>query len=164
MYQGNEIGKAFRAAANQMKTYQTAMMDADGDGIGTEAEIALAENMKIRRNYKPLTDVPYIYRVSDPQVLHDQTSAKITAGVSYVQDGTKVQRVWATVVPPDFRPDGPVTNLPEIELTDPDGDGIYENTYTQFVQNGTYKINVCAMNQKGMFALFRDTTVVRETG
>jgi len=164
VYQGNEIGKAFRIASNQMKAYQTPRIDTDGDGIGTDAEIALAENMKVRRNYKPMTDVPYIYKASEPQVLHDQTSAKIQAGVSYVQDGTKVQRVWATIEPPDFNPGSPVTSLPEIELTDPDGDGIYEGIYNQFTQNGTYKITVCAMNQKGMYALFKQTTVVRETG
>jgi hypothetical protein len=164
VYQGNEIGKAFRIAANQMKGYQTPRIDTDGDGIGTDAEIVLAEKMKVRRNYKPMTDVPYIYKASEPQVLHDQTWAKIQAGISYVQDGSKVQRVWATIEPPDFNPGAPVTSLPEIELTDPDGDGIYEGIYTQLTQNGTYKITVCAMNQKGMYALFKQTTVVRETG
>lgn len=146
---------------------QNALIDANGNGIGNEDEDNnYSVQMKIRREYSPQIDIPYIYDISEHQSLYEETSATLKAGVSYIQDGSEIRRVWAIITPPDFDPDlpdTPVTELPEIELSDLDGDGIYEGTYNNFTQNGIYKITICAMNASGVYALFRNTSVEKGT-
>lgn len=168
VYIGEEIGRAFERGRDQMQAYQTAMIDANGNGIPNEAEDkTLADSSRIRRGYHPQTDIPYIHSVSEPQTIYDTATGTIETGVSYIQDGTEIQRVWAIITPPDFDPADdsiPVidNDLKEIELR-PAGGGKYSGTWAGFTKNGTYKITVCAMNRQGLYALFRNTTVTRES-
>ena len=57
-----------------------------------------------------------------------------------------VNRVWATVLRPDFdpgSPDDPVTYLPEFEQ-DHMGDSRYEGNYSNFKMNGRYILTIYA--------------------
>ncbi|MEE4358944.1 MAG: carboxypeptidase regulatory-like domain-containing protein [Desulfococcaceae bacterium] len=168
VYRGEKLYDSFLRGREQMKDYQTAFLDADGDGSGNEPEDeTLVNNITIRRSYHPQTTIPYIHSVSEPQIIHDTATGTIEAGVSYIQDGTEIQRVWAIITPPDFDPADdsiPVidNDLKEIELR-PAGGGKYSGTWAGFTKNGTYKITVCAMNRQGLYALFRNTTVTRES-
>ncbi|MDM8522755.1 CARDB domain-containing protein [Desulfococcaceae bacterium HSG8] len=165
IYKGATVGEAFSHAKGQMETYQTALLNANGNSIGNEDEdTALASGMKIRRGYRPQADVPYIYDISRAQIIYDpETSATLRASVSYVEDSSEIRRVWAIITPPDFdpgAPDNPVTDLLEAELADA-GDGIYEGIYDGFDKKGRYEIKMCAVSRKGVYALFRDTVVVK---
>jgi hypothetical protein len=162
---GYELRDAFFYARNQIPPNQTPLLDANGNGKGNEPEDeSIAKTRKIRRGYKPQTDVPYIFDVSAPQIIHNETSVTLRAGVSYFKGGSAIQRVWAIISPPGFLPDfpnTPITNLPSIELSDPDNDGIYEGVYDNFTKNGIYSITICATNTHGDYALFRRTTVTK---
>ncbi|MDM8522752.1 hypothetical protein QUF80_05205 [Desulfococcaceae bacterium HSG8] len=166
IYKGATVGEAFSHAKGQMETYQTALLNANGNSIGNEEEdIALASDMEIRRGYRPQTDVPYIYDISDAQIIYEpETSVILRASVSYVEYLSEIRRVWAVITPPDFdpgAPDSPVTDLPEAELEDSDGDGVYEGTYDGFDKKGKYEIKICAVSKKGIYSLFRDTVVTK---
>jgi hypothetical protein len=163
VYKGKSVGEAFLHARDQMESWQAAQMDADGDGIGNETEDeARASEVSIRRGYRPETHAPYIYDVSDPQIVYHGTSAEIWAAVSYKAEDSEIRRVWAVITPPSFypgSPDIPVSDLPEAELTDPDHDGIYTGTYNGFEEKGEYAVKLCAVSKEGVYALFRDTLV-----
>jgi len=165
IFNGKEIGNAFAFSREQVPVQQNPQLEADGNGKANElSDETLAKKRKVRRGYKPQTDSPYIYDVSAPQVIHNETAATIKAGVSYMKDGTAIRRVWAVITPPDFMPDSPntpISNLPTIELTDPNNDGTYEGVYSNFTKNGIYNIQICAVNNQGVYALFRRTTVTK---
>ncbi|QTA83816.1 LVIVD repeat-containing protein [Desulfonema limicola] len=167
IYKSGELSDAFTWGRNQMQPYQNAQIDANGNGIGNEAEDeTLSDNMKIRRGYRPQTDIPYIYNVSAPQTLYEKTSASIHASVSYVKNRSEIRKLWAIITPPDFdpeSPDTPITDLLEIELLDTDEDNIYEAVYNDFTINGLYKIIICAMNTEGVYSLFKETSVYKSS-
>lgn len=160
---GSTIDKAFEIAKNQMTLYQTSLLDYNGNGVGNETpDISGVSGRTLRRGYRPKIDAPYIYDYLPPQVIHSETSLEIWAGVAQALEGTPVRRVWAVITPPDFEPgspDTPISELPALELTDDDGGGKYTGTYTNFSQNGIYAITICAENESGAFALFRNTVV-----
>ncbi|MCP4348499.1 MAG: hypothetical protein GY795_23695 [Desulfobacterales bacterium] len=166
IYNGYEVGKAFSRSRNQMEQYQSAQIDANGNGIPNEAEDeSYADKWQIRRSYRPAADVPYIYDLSEPQTLSQETSAKIWAKVGYVEEETKIRRVWAIIAPPESAPgsaDIPVTDYPTVEMIkSADSKDTYEAVYSDFIQNGTYNITVCAMNDRGVYSLFKKTSVSR---
>ena len=69
------------------------------------------------------------------------------------------------IVPPGFEPESPeipVTDLPSVTLTDPDGDGRYEGVYKNFTLAGTYKVSIYAVGTEGNTSLPGETTVIRE--
>jgi hypothetical protein len=165
IFNGKELGNAFVYSRDQVPVQQNPQLDADGNGKANEpSDETLAGKRKVRRGYKPETDSPYIYTISPPQVIHNETSAVLKAGVSYMKDGTAIRRVWAVITPPDFMPESPntpITDIPTVELTDPDNDGMYEGIYSNFTKNGIYNIQICAVNNLGVYALFRRTTVMK---
>ncbi|OQX23235.1 MAG: hypothetical protein BWK80_27010, partial [Desulfobacteraceae bacterium IS3] len=82
-----------------------------------------------------------------------------------------VFRVWAVITPPDiaYAPGDPVTDLPVAELTDPDGDGIYEGEYKGFFREGTYGISFCAASKgvserDALYAVPVRTSVIQTKG
>ncbi|MDM8521763.1 C13 family peptidase [Desulfococcaceae bacterium HSG8] len=169
VYNGKNADEAFLQAKNQMSPYQTALIDTNGNGVGNEPEDQNLTNeaRRIRRGYRPPLDVPYIYDISsEPEFLYSgETTATLRAAVSYSEDKSEIRRVWAVIEPPGFdpgSPDTPVTDLPEVELTDPDRDGFYEGIYDSFTARGTYSITFCAVSKKGVYSTFRTITTEKE--
>jgi|GEM_PF-155861 len=143
--EGN-LGSSFSNARGIMQSYQSALIEANWDNEGNTNEsedISIADDMAIRRGSSFFIGVhPFVTSVSDPQTLLEDTSATIWA--SGVIDA---ESVWAQIIPPDINPetsDIPITDLPTIELTDPDGDHIYEGVYSSFDTEGTYAIVIKA--------------------
>ena len=60
--------------------------------------------------------------------------------------------------------DIPVTDLARIDLTDLNGDGIFEGAYAGFTQNGTYRLIVYAKDQQGLYSLPRTFNVIQQKG
>ena len=150
--EGN-LGTAFSNARELMKGYQSALIDANGNGISNEDEdLSLASNSTIRRGSPTYVTVkPEIDGLSvDQSVLSGSTSATITAtGV------TDADSVWAQIIPPDINPATsavPITELPSVELTDPDSDGVYTGSYTGFDTEGTYTIIVKAVSSQEVYS------------
>ncbi len=166
IYNGDTLSSAFQHAKDQMRNFQSPLINSDNDEVYNEKKDDYeAADINILRGYHPQIDVPYIYEVSEPRVLTDKSSAMLKAGASYIKDGTEIDRVWAIIVPPDFdHASGSSTNFPEIDLLpSEEGSNIYTAEYDQFTKNGEYKIVICAMNKKGIYSLFRNTSVTRES-
>lgn len=150
---------------------QTPHLDANGDGKGydysedekdvyREDKLAIKDIVIGKRNVAASTP-PVISTVSGEQTLNGETSATIR--VQDIIALNEIVRVWAVILPPDYRltPGQPVTDLPETDLTDPDGDGVYEGNYNGFTVNGTYRIAVYLEDTEGLFSPPAQTTVVQ---
>lgn len=166
IYNGSWLLTAFYFGQDMMEKYQTALIDANGNGIGNEKEDKLLANgIRIGRGYVPASDMPVIADVSEPQELNGETSAVIQANGVIDSDG--IQSVWMVITPPGFNPgspDTPITDLPTVELTDDNADGTYEATYDGFDRKGTYQITVYAADTLDTFSLPRYTSVVQNEG
>jgi len=143
---------SFTAAADIMKSEQTAYLDGDGDGVGyipadmdiPRADKVAAKQIIIGRGRIAAATPPVIGNISEAQTLNGETSAKIQ--VSKIESLNKIRRVWAVITPPDMRyaPEDPVTDLPTFELTGPDRDETYQGVWKGFYAQGTYRIAIYA--------------------
>jgi len=149
-----------------MRHDQTAQIDANGNGVPNEKEDQiLARDIIIGRGRVAASLPPSIGSVSDDLTLNGQNSAPLDA--FNVASLIQIDRVWAVITPPDYNPediDNPVTDLPMLDLTDPDGDGNYHGTYNGFTLKGTYKISIFAKDSDGMFSSPLQTTVNQLVG
>ncbi len=155
------LGDAFSSASEAMQTYQSAQIEANWDfeGIANESEdIAIVDNMTIQRGVYAYTGVhPLVKRVSDPQTISSETEATIWA--SGVIDA---ESVWALIIPPDVNPNNPSTpieTLPSIQLTDLNGDHIYQGTLPGFEIEGTYVIVVKAQATKEVYSYVQEAMI-----
>ncbi len=155
------LGRAFTNAAETMQSYQRALVEADWDNEGNSNEsgdLGIADNMAIRRGSSAYVGIhPFIGRVSEPQILSGNTSAILWA------DGViDAESVWALIIPPDVNPetsDIPITDLPFIQLTDPDGDHVYQGTYNQFNTAGTYAVVIKAKAVREIYSYVQGSMV-----
>ncbi len=173
LFRDGNLYHAFDLARVMMQGEQTAHLDANGDGIGY-----LRDEMDVDRNDKLVIEdmvigegrtaapnpPPVIRTVSvDRPDLDGETSALIRAGDIVASD---IGKVWALIIPPGYHPnlqDQPITELPSIDLEDPEGDGTYEGVYEDFTVNGTFKIIVHAEDIEGTYSL-PALTAVRQSG
>jgi hypothetical protein len=93
-----------------------------------------------------------IDEISDPSTI--QSGLGLLA--AKVRDDTSVARVWVIVYPPSFEepepsPEGtiPELNLPEVVLSDSDGDGEFVGIYEGFTEDGVYRLVVYAEDGEG---------------
>jgi len=162
VFNRGNLGDAFSYAQESMQSYQSALVEADWDleGNNNESEdIRIADDMTIQRGgYSYIGVHPYISSVSDPQVLSSETSATIQA--NGVIDS---ESVHALIIPPDVNPetsDIPITDLPTIELTVPDGDYIYEGTYNGFDTEGTYVVVVKSKSTRELYSYVNNSMTI----
>ena len=139
---------------------QTAILDANGDGVQSKEDIELASDFVIGRGWVGASTPPEIGEVSGEQVLSETFGASLWA--SNITALNAIERVWAVIVPPDFdyAADAEVTDLDTVELADPDQNGVYVGEYDQFFLSGSYDIFVYAIDVFGVFSLPKTTTVV----
>ena len=164
VFAGANLRNAFSFGRDSMEKFQTAMVDADGDGIGNEKEDTLDTALVIGAGYTTGSAIPSIAGVPDPIILNGETSATLWASGVTAENG--VSRVWAVIVPPVSvtDPGTPVTDLPQITLNDYESYGVYEGNYAGFTKNGEYKIMIYAKDSKEMYSLPRYTTVTQTNG
>ena len=152
---------AYLSATKQMEGDQRPLLDANGNGIANEKEDKfLVRDIVIGRGAVAASVPPELKGVSSPISLNGETSALIEVGE--VVSLNPIDRVWAVMVPPNFRArraDAPVTELPSFELSDVDGDGRYGATYTRFTKNGRYKIQLYARDNQGVISIPASTEV-----
>jgi len=152
VYRNARIYDAFVTGRDMMKTEQSPNLDADGDGVGylpdekdvPKSDKTAVSGFIIGRGRMAASAPPVIGAVSEEQTLDGETSAKIQ--IWNITSLNKIKLVWAVITPPDIRyaPEDPVTDLPVAELTDSDGDGIYQGVWKGFYALGTYRIAVYA--------------------
>jgi len=154
---------AFIAGKEIMKSDQTVVLDANGNGIGNENdEQKQIENDVIGRGHVAKTDLPHIGNVCEEQKLNcDKTSA--TLWVSDISFLNPIERVWAIIIPPDNLsgdPADPVLEMPFLDF-EPNDTGVYEGTYENFIKTGTYKIAVYVKDLKGDQSMPVQTSVTQ---
>ncbi len=150
LYSGLSVGHAFDLAAGAMDRYQRPQLDDDGNGVyhkDTDGE--LARTVTLGATFIAGADRPQIGQVSPNQTLTENiTDATIWA--SEVSSVYPVNRVWATIAPPDFIPGAqtdpasPVLGLPCMELAWNAGTNRYEATTGTFTMLGAYAVNLYA--------------------
>jgi hypothetical protein len=143
------LGSAFSGAADIMRGYQKALINANGNILANEAEDFTIANGIIIRRAQPIyvKPAPMIGNVADSQTLNGSSSAVIR-----VSDVLEAESVWAKIIPPDINPDVdgvPITDLDTIELQDTNHDGTYDVYYvklsngnTAFGKNCTYDLKL----------------------
>jgi hypothetical protein len=157
---------AYLIATQQMEGDQRPLLDANGNGIANEREDRfLVKDMVIGRGAVAAAVPPELKGVSPAQTLNGEISALIEVGE--VISLNPIERVWAVMVPPNFRSRSagePVTELPSFELADVDGDGKFGATYSGFTKNGTYKLQLYARDNQGIVSLPVTTEVTQAQG
>ena len=68
-----------------------------------------------------------------------------------------ISEVWALVYAPSYQPpesgeDMVGDSVPQVDMEDADGDGTYTATYTGFVEQGSYRVVVYAVDSTGLSA------------
>ena len=159
--EGN-LGRAFSNARNIMQGYQSALVDADGNGVSNESEdLSRANNSIIRRGSPTyFTIQPMIGNVSvGDNTLNGGTSTTIRA-----ENVVDADSVWAQIIPPDVNPETsgiPITDLPTVELTDTDEDGVYEADYNDFSVTGTYLLVIKASATQEVYSYVSGSTILQ---
>ena len=159
LLQEGNLGYAFSGAADIMQGYQSALVNANGNSLTNEVEDINIANSRIIRRGQPiyLKPAPTIGNVIGDQNLNGSTSATI-----WVSDVRDVESVWAKIIPPDINPDNdgvPITDLPSVELLDPDYDGTFEGIYNGFTAEGTYTIIVNAQTSQEIYSYVQDAMI-----
>lgn len=162
IFNGAPVDTSFFFASDMMNKYQTAQLEANGNGVGNEKDDrSKSDGILIGWGKENFSDTPVIESVTvEPAIIKEGSSAIITA--VNVMDANGIERVWAVIVPPGYDPgasDIPVTKLPTIELTETDTEGIYHATYDNFTEFGNYDIGVYAEDTLYTYSLPKTATV-----
>ena len=164
MINGDSFYNSFAHAKNGVGTTvgQSALIDADGDGVENEKEDKeLAAKLRIGNESTAAGDVPYIGAVSAPATVVAPATATIYA--EDVVDADGISQVWAVIVPPDYEhasPDEPLIDLPTVDLVSAgDAEGRYQAEIGPLTVLGTYRISIYAEDKDGEISLPRSTSV-----
>ncbi|SLM29355.1 putative Peptidylamidoglycolate lyase [Desulfamplus magnetovallimortis] len=129
IFNGNNLATSFRQASGGITLLdlsQTPELDANGNSISNEDEdytfcLALDSVFSGKNGQGTANsssgDIPVIGDADTVTLVDKSGQAIIKASGVFDNDG--IERVWATIIPPDYipsDPDIPVTDLPEIEL------------------------------------------------
>jgi hypothetical protein len=138
---GLDLAAAFTQARDAMSPYQSAGLDANGDGVYTPGtDPALVAGTYVGASFIAGKDIPQIGHVMGDQMLNGDTTA--TLWEYDISSAYALSRVWCLVVPPGNNPNptNPVADLPLLELTYNPGTGRYEAQYSGFSEMGSYKL------------------------
>lgn len=138
---GLDVAGAFSLAQSAMSTYQSAQLDANGDGVYTPGtDTALVAGTYVGASFIAGKDVPQVGHVLGDQMLYGATTATLWA--YDIASAYPLQRVWCFVVPPSHNPNptNPVADLPLLDLTYNPATGRYEAQYSGFSEMGPYKL------------------------
>lgn len=173
VFNGHDMTSAFQQAQNgitQLELSQRPEIDANGNGIANEmgdfdaalsnSALNLDNHGKESAGREKMADFPVIGESDAITLVEEDGSAVIE--VRNVTDSDGIERVWATIIPPDYMavsPDVPVTRLIEVELqpvaVQPvavqagDHGVTYQSNYTGFTTPGTYRVTVYARDIRG---------------
>ena len=140
---------------------QTPLIDADGNGMANEeSDYQVARGLTIGVGMKFADDPPQIGSVSA-----EETEDGVTISAEDITSTSIIQRVWAVIKPVGYCPGyaaEKAADMPEVELKDPDKDGRYEGTYSDF--SHAFKIVVYAMDEDNNTSLPKETKVYQTEG
>lgn len=106
---GLTVGQAFRLGSGAMDRWQQPCLDDDGDGAyDKDRDGLVADGLVVGASFIAGADRPQIGKISANQTLAGGTSTALV-WASEVASVYPIERVWATVAPPDFIPDASTT-------------------------------------------------------
>ena len=163
IFNGVNVKDSFVLTNNALATSfddQTPLLDANGNGVGNEAQdFTLVQGSYIGNGTVISGDAPVIGSVSPAKTITGTSSASLYA--ASVTDSDGIARVWAVIRSPDYNQgssDNPVTSLPSVDLMPVGGDR-YEGTYSGFNIAGTYQTAIYARDRIGNTSIPKLTTV-----
>ena len=183
IFNGHDLTSAFQQAQNgitQLELSQKPHMDANGNGIPNEDDdygqslSSIAVNGEKEMGGKGrASDLPVIGEADAITLVNE--SGQSTIEVREVSDADGIERVWATIIAPDYNfeaSDVPVTDLPELELQPVSGGEVgesdppmtYRVDYNGFNVSGTYRVTVYARDVKGNNAVPVTMAFVTDAG
>ncbi len=168
LYQNGRLYQAFDFGKKAMETYQSPLINMDGDGEADELTQEILENdIIIGRGGVAASDSPEIISVCGEQTLYCENSG--TLWVSEIKFLNTISTVYATIISPaeaDRPPNEPGGLLsPTIKLKDITGDGSrYEGIYENFTASGEYTISIHAIDKEGYYSVPKLTGVVKRCG
>ncbi|XOV86948.1 MAG: C13 family peptidase [Pseudomonadota bacterium] len=161
--QGLTVYDAYVSAKDSVVLFestQVSQLDSDGDNIRSEREDKdAARTLRYGRAAAQAAQIPVIGVSTPSTTLNGEKSLVLSA--SDIRSNVPIRRVWVTVKSPDQLTNGnsvPVLEIPSIDLTDADNNGIWEATYSNFSIQGTYELTFVAENTDGIIS---DATGVR---
>ncbi|KPA10350.1 bacillolysin [Candidatus Magnetomorum sp. HK-1] len=178
------LDDAFFSGRDMVETFQKSLLDANGNGIPNEKQdkelsdrIIIGSNLDANGNGTPneeqdkelsnrigsdivtTTDFPKVKSISAPQIIYEQTSAKIWVSGIVVEN--QIQEVMAVIL----QPDEPGVDNPQfdiIQLSDENNDNKYEAVYDQLDRSGEYIVSVYAVDSKGKLSEPILTTITKK--
>ncbi len=158
VFNGTNLQDAFVHAQRAIRPYQSPVLEDSGNGVGNEkVDGLIARYYTLGAGIMLAGDDPLIDTIVSQQTIALGETATIWVD-SVTTTGT-IDRVWAVLTPPDYDPaGGPVTDLPEIDLTHI-GDNRHEGIFTGFTGLGTYHVAVYARDAEGNLSMPKETTI-----
>jgi len=153
IHNGFSLYESYVFGLRMMEEFQTALIDADGDGISNNKEDKIiAENIIIGNGFVQGNYIPKIGEKSEDIDLYGSHKANIWVKDVIDEDG--ISEVWGEIIEPDANlhtnTDDPITDLPKINLKF--SNGIYSGYYNKFYQKGIYKIIVYAQDNEKYYS------------
>ena len=167
LFAGQDFEAAFsgaRQAVALQASEQTAVLDANGNGLGNEKQDMVdVTGLFLGNGTAAASAPPVISEIFPPRIIRRGEAA--TLWVDGVTGTAPIGRVWAVIYPPGFgRHTGqgvPVTELPTVELTKNDTSGRYEGWFEEVSRTGEYVVTVFAMDTTGAVSSPVQSRVIR---
>ena len=118
------------------------------------------------------------FKIQDlyPQIIASSSSDSITSGMAFntwveVKNRTQINQVWTTIFPPQYI--APPTSsdfqtamidIPSYDLIDPDGDGQFSKTTTNFPFEGLYRLCTFIASKNQMISIATPITITVKGG
>jgi uncharacterized repeat protein (TIGR01451 family) len=141
------------AAVEATRLWQTPWLDDNGDAVPNAPDDGNVARGRGLANFAFPGDRPPVIDLVLPPASIQDGEGIIRA---QVRDDTSIARVWVEVYSPSFvepepAPDGTIPDLgvPEVPLTDSDGDGEYVGVYENFTEEGVYRLVAYAEDGEG---------------
>jgi Peptidase C13 family len=154
--QGLDVKGSYDLASVSMDSFQQSVIEDGAGGSNTVGRFVGATFIAGK-------DYPIIGSVLGVQLLSEGTTATLWA--DDIESYYPVERVWCTIIPPSHNPNTnngiPVVNIPEIDLVYDNTLGRFQNSFSGFSEQGTYKVNFYAQDIWGSVSPPKPTSVIQ---
>jgi hypothetical protein len=166
LLEGNSIQKGYQDAKNQLVSMGLPYSRMQPQMV--EGKALAAGRVILGGDFAIAALFPEMAEQSPNATIRTGTSQNLYVKLSSLE---RLEAVWAVVTPPDYVApsttgdmEAPLVNLPTIKLDDPDKDGKFEGSYSDFTKNGEYRITFYARNGTGNVSASPATLITVTSG